>query len=336
MARLFALAAAVFMACVSGSAFAPVHAAETLEFRISRQPSILYLQEVLMEEKKLIEKHAAALGLKDVKVQWVTITSGGVSTDAMLAGSLDVVTSGVSNLLLLWSRTNGQVKGLAGLVGLPMQLVTRNPKVKTIADFGPDDRIAVPTVKVSMQSTMLGIALEKLYGPGSHTRLDANQVQLGHPDATQAVLNPAHEVNSHFSAPPFQEIALKSPQVHSVLNSIDVLGGPATITVAFGTQKFVDANPLKVKAFLAALDEAGDMIAKDPKRAAEIYLATTKERMTVDELVALIKTPGGIFTSTPQRTMIYADYMHRIGLLKKKAESWKDYFFPIIHDRAGS
>lgn len=38
-------------------------AAENAELRISRQPSILYIQTVLMEDGKLIEKHAAALVL---------------------------------------------------------------------------------------------------------------------------------------------------------------------------------------------------------------------------------------------------------------------------------
>src|SRR5947209_15727483 len=81
-------------------------AADGNQLRITRQPSILYLQEVLMEEKKLIEKHAAALGLNDLKINWLMITSGGVATEALLSGSVDMVTSGISNMLLLWDGTN--------------------------------------------------------------------------------------------------------------------------------------------------------------------------------------------------------------------------------------
>ena len=310
--------------------------AEVTELRITRQPSVLYLQEVLMEEKKLIEKQAAALGLKDIKPSWVMITSGGVATEALLSGSVDIVVSGISNMLLLWDRTNGGVKMVAGVGGLPMLLVTRNPEIKSIRDFGASDRIALPTIKVSMQASMLGMALEKAYGPGAHNKLESIQVQIGHPDATQALLNPSHEINSHFSAPPFQQIALKSPSVHTVLNSIDVLGGPSTITNAFATQKFVEANPLTVKAFIAALDEASDMIAKDPKGAAEIYLAATKEKISVEELTKMITEEGAIFSATPQRSMLYAEYMYRVGLLKRKPSGWKDYVFPALHDRPGS
>jgi NitT/TauT family transport system substrate-binding protein len=317
-------------------AASPANAAETTEFRSARQPGVVYLQCIIMEEKKLIEKHAAALGLPDVKVTWSVITSGGVMTEALISGSIDMATSGMSNMLLAWAKTNGQIKMVAGVAGVPLELLTRNPKVKTLKDFGPEDRIAVPTIRASMQAMLLGMALEKEFGAGQHGRLDGNQVQLGHPEAMQALLNPQHEVNAHYSIPPYLNIAAKSPMVHSVLISTDVLGGPASITNSWSTQKFVEGNPIKIKAYVAALDEASDMIAKDPKGAAEIYLAATKEKISVEDLVEVIKQPGAIFSATPQRSMLWADYMNRIGFIKMKPASWKDYTFPGIHDRNGS
>src|SRR6185295_16446555 len=214
------------------------------------------------------------------------ITSGGVMTEAIISNSIDIAVTGVSNMLLAWGKT-GNIKMVAGVAGVPFFLLTRNPNVKSIKDFGPNDRIAVPTIRASMQAMMMGIALEQAFGPGQHGRLDTNQVQLGHPEALAALLNPQHEVNSHFSIPPFQDIAMKSPLVHKVFVSTDVLGGPITISNCWATQKFVDANPIKVKAFIAAVDEASDLVANDPKLAAEIYVRVTKEKITVDELVAV-------------------------------------------------
>jgi len=328
--------AAAFVACTAIVAAAPAPAAESNTIRIARQPGLVYLQAIIMEEKKLVEKHAAALGLKDTKASYAIITSGGVMTESILSSSIDVAVTGVSNLLLVWGKTNGQIKSIAGMAGVPFHMLTRNPNVRSIKDFGPNDRIAVPTIRASMQAMMMGIALEQAYGPGQHGRLDNNQVQIGHPEAVAALLNPQHEINTHFSIPPYQDIEMKSPLVHSVLVSTDVLGGPATISNCWATQKFVDANPLKVKAFIAALDEASDLVAKDPKAAAEIYVKVTKEKITVDELVAIIKQPGAIFSTTPQRSMLWADYMYRIGMIKKKPESWKDFTFQFIYDRQGS
>src|SRR3954447_26404618 len=76
---VFALFAPAF--CL-GSIATPAIAAESNEFHIARQPGLVYLQAILMEEKKLVEKHAAALGLADIKVKYSIITSGGVMTEA--------------------------------------------------------------------------------------------------------------------------------------------------------------------------------------------------------------------------------------------------------------
>jgi NitT/TauT family transport system substrate-binding protein len=207
------------LALVAGLGLAAPSSAEVSEIRITRQPSIVYLPLVVMEQAKLLEKRAAEAGLGDIKVNWITFTSGGASTEALLSGNVDLVTSGVSNLLLLWDRTRGEVKGVAAAAAVPMVLVTRNPDVKTIADFTEKDRIAVPTLKISMQAIMLQMAAEKAFGAGGRNKLDPMTIQLGHPDATIAVLNPRHEVNSHYSLPPYLNLALKDPKVHVVLNS---------------------------------------------------------------------------------------------------------------------
>src|ERR1041384_6840410 len=91
--------AAGLAACAALVAAAPAPAAESNEIRVARQPGLVYLQAIIMEEKKLIEKHAAALGLKDAKVRWSIITSGGVMTEAILSDSIDVAITGVSNML---------------------------------------------------------------------------------------------------------------------------------------------------------------------------------------------------------------------------------------------
>src|SRR5262245_10513220 len=145
MMRCFACLAALMAVCaVSAAANTSAAAAESAEFHIARQPGIVYLQAILMEEGKLVEKHAVALGLKDIKTRWSVITSGGVMTEALVSGSIDMAITGVSNMLLLWDKTKGGAKSVAGVAGTPFLLLTRNPNVKSIKDFGPEDRIAVP------------------------------------------------------------------------------------------------------------------------------------------------------------------------------------------------
>jgi len=311
--------------------------AEVSELKITKQPGLLFSPMLLMEHHKLVEKHAKEAGVPELKASWLTIMSGGANNDALLSGSVHITTSGVTNLLLLWAKTNGDVKAISGVSGLPYKLVTRHPSIKTIKDYGPSDRIAVPTVRQSIQAITLGIALVKAYGDDkAGEKLVPNQVQMGHPDALTALLNPQHEVTSHFASSPFQEIALKNPGIHVVLGSGDALGGDGHVALAYGTTKFYEENPKTVRAFLAAYEEAVGMIKSDPKSAADAYLSMVKERATAEEVVQLFKQPGAIFQAAPFRTMVYADYMAKAGFIKPAPKSWKDYFFPLLHDRNGS
>src|SRR5690349_21574408 len=95
---------AVLLAVAVIAAPRSASAAESNEFRVARQPGLVYLQAIIMEDGKLIEKHAAALGLMDLKVGYSIITSGGVMTEAILSNSIDLAVTGVSNLLLVWRR----------------------------------------------------------------------------------------------------------------------------------------------------------------------------------------------------------------------------------------
>ncbi len=317
--------------------FATTAQAEVSELKITKQPGLLFAPMLLMEHHKLVEKQAKEAGVPDLKASWLTVMSGGANNDALLSGSVHITTSGVTNMLLLWGKTNGDIKAIIGVSGLPFKLVTRNPNIKTIKDYGPNDRIAVPTVRQSIQAITLGIALQKAYGDDkANEKLVPNQVQMGHPDALTALLNPQHEVTSHFASSPFQEIELKNPGIHVVLESRDALGGDGHVSLAYGTTKFYEENPKTVRAFLAAYEEAVAMIKSNPKAAAETYLTLVKERATADEVAQLLTQQGAIFQAAPIRTMVYAEYMAKAGFIKPTPKSWKDYFFPLLHDRNGS
>lgn len=173
------------------------YAQEKTEISITRQPGILYLASHVMETQKLIEKHAAEDGLKDFKINWRTFSGGGTQTDALLSGNVDIVNTGTGNLLLLWDRTKGRVKGICTNSAQPVIFVSRDPHIKSLKDIGPSDKIAVPTVGVSTQAILLQMAAAKMFGDKDIHHFDANTVQLGHPDAMAALANQKHEVKSH-------------------------------------------------------------------------------------------------------------------------------------------
>src|SRR5258705_3681410 len=266
-AGAFAIAALAMM--VPGS---PALAQAKSEISLSRQPGIFYMPSDIMEKNRLIEKHAAALGVPGVTTKWITLSGGGAQTDALLAGGVDILNTGTGNLLLLWDRTRGGVKGIVATSAQPLTLISRDAHIKSIKDFGPNDKIAVPTVKISTQAIVLQIAAAEAFGADQWSKLDVNTVQLGHPDAYVALTNAQHEVRNHFSIPPFTFLELKNvPGAHVVLTSPDVMGGPLSQAQFFTTTKFADANPKIVQAVRDATKEAQDLIPSDTKTAVEIY-----------------------------------------------------------------
>jgi len=325
---------ALLLACVL---LAPALRAEMGEIKVAQQYGISYLPLMIMEEQKLIEKHAKAAGL-DVKVGWARFAGGNVMNDALLSNSLQFASGGVGPLVTLWSRTKGNldVKAVSAINSMPLYLNTRNPNVRTLKDFTDKDRIALPAVKVSIQAVTLQMAAEKAFGEGQHTKLDALTVSLSHPDAQVALLSGASEITAHFGSPPFQYQQLEKPGIRTVLNSYEVLGGPATFNVVWTTSKFRTENPKLYDAFVKALDEATATINRDRKAAAEAYLRISKDKDTVADILAMLNDPNIVYTTTPQNVMKYVDFMAKVGAIKVKPDSWKDLFFPNIHGAAGS
>jgi len=313
--------------------------AEVSELRVAIQPGISYLSLMIMQDRKLIENHAEKAGIKDLKVTWSTFAGGNVMNDALLAGALHFASGGVGPMVTMWARTqaNLKVKAVSAINSMPLYLNTRNPNVKTIKDFTEKDKIALPAVRVSIQAVTLQMAAEQAFGEGQQNKLDPLTVSLSHPDAMTALLSGSGEVTAHFTSPPFQEAELREPGIHRVLSSYEVLGGPATFNLVWTTQKFHDENPKLYAAFVDALTEATDLINQDKKQAAADYIRLTGDkRNTLDDIVKLLENPEIVYTLTPNNVMKYVDFMHKVGSIKVRPESWKDLFFPNAHSLSGS
>jgi NitT/TauT family transport system substrate-binding protein len=331
-AWLIALVVAILLA------LPPLARAEVTEIKVAEQYGIGYLPLMIMEEQKLIEKHAKANGIPELKVGWAKFAGGNVMNDALLSNSLQFASGGVAPFVTLWARTRGNldVKAVAAINSMPLLLNTRNPNVKTLRDFTDKDRIALPGVKVSIQAITLQMAAEKAFGDGQQGKLDPLTVTLSHPDAQTALLSGQSEITAHFGSPPFQYQQLKNPAIHTVLNSYDVLGGPGTFNVVWTSSKFRAENPRIYDAFVKALDEAIGQINADRKAAAEAYLRISRDKDTVQDILAMLNDPAIVFTTTPQNVMKYVDFMLKTGSIKVKPDSWKDLFFPNVHALSGS
>jgi NitT/TauT family transport system substrate-binding protein len=303
--------------------------AEVSEITIAQQYGVSFLPLMVMEKSALVEKHAAQLGLAGVTVKWAKVAGPSMMNDGLISGALHFASQGAPSLITLWSKTNGQIKGVCALTTYPLYLVTRDPDVKTIKDFSSKDKIAVPSVKISTQAIMLQMAAAKAFGDKEYTKLDPLTVTLSHPDATLAFMNNTAGVNAHFSTSPFYEQEIKVPGAHLITTSYEILGGPATALVLTASAKFRDANPKAYKAVFDALSEAIDTVNKDKRAAAKLYLEVAHDtKSSLDEVVASISDKDYAFTLEPHKVFATAQFMAKIGSIKRAPTSINDLFFP--------
>jgi NitT/TauT family transport system substrate-binding protein len=309
------------------------------ELKIATQFGLTYLPLLIMQQDRLIEKHAQKSGAGDITVEWGQFASGSVMNDALLSGRLNIVPASVPAFLTLWSKTkdtSNAVIGICALNSLPLFMNTRNPRVKSVSDLSASDKIALPAVKVSTFAIALQMAAAKLYGDANYTRFDGLTVSMPHPDAMAALLSGGGEVNAHFTSPPFNFQELQDPRIHKVMDARDVFGGPVSFAINYTTAKYQRENPKVVAAFLAAFEEATAQINEDKRKAAERYIALTKSKASVELIQEILTHRDTDFTLAPQGTMQIAIFMQRVGSIGVKPASWQELFVSDVHNRPGS
>lgn len=313
---------------------------EVAQIKIGRSNSVGYLPIMVMEDLKLLEKHAKAAGLSDVAVQYIALGGGAALNDALLSDSLQIASGGVPPFLLLWSKTqnNLQVKALSALNSMEVYLNTRNPDVRSIKDFTQKDRIAVLSAKSSLQAMLLQMEAAKVFGANNYAQLDPLTVSMPLADAAmQLISGSGGQITSDFTVPPFSYQELAVPGVRAVLTSREIVGGPSTYTLAYTTTRFQSANPKLSAAFIAALDEEIRFINQDRKAAGDVFVRVSKSTAPREMIDRMLSDPAITFERTPQNLMRFADFMHMRGTIQAKPMSWKDFFFPSeIHNLPGS
>jgi len=314
------------------------HCQQLKELAIAKQPGIGYLNLMILEDRKLIEKHAREAGLGEIKVTWSLYTSGVVMNEALGSGKLHIASGGVAPLIFAWANSQGKqdYKGIAALNTMPLYLNTRNPNVKTVADFTDKDRIAMPAIKTSIQAITLQMAAAQAFGNANFSKLDAITVALSHPEATKKLLDPASEITAHFGAPPFQFEQLKDQKIKTVTSSYDVLVGVSSFNVVWASSQFAKDNPKLLDAFVKALEEATQLIYRDREAVAALYLKLSGDKTPRAEIVDFLSNPFIEYTLTPKNIWRYSNFMARTGTIKMRPASWRDMFFPNIHQLMGS
>jgi sulfonate transport system substrate-binding protein len=336
IARLMQAFALVGVVAATSSAMSEVRTV-----RIGETFGLTHLPSYVLVDEKLIEKEAAARGLGAIQVEMKQVSNGTVVSDLILSGGVEVAMSGVVPFLTLWDKVpaSRRIRGIAALSDCNVFLMTADPKINSIADYGPKDRIAMTDVKSTTWALLLQMAAEKQFGWNERNRFEPISVPMANGEATAAMLTARTEVLSHMTMLPYTAAQRDNARIRTILNSKDILGGPYTATMAFTTEKFHDENPELYAAIAAAFDKAAQFINENPEKAAQIYQRHEPQKGGVPSVLKMMDRNGPdelYFTTTPHAIGAFADFMQRSGMIKKKPASWKDFFFENMQAKDGT
>src|SRR3546814_18612837 len=91
----------------------------------------------------------------------------------------------------------------------------------------------------------------------------------------------------------------------------------------YNTRNGLEENPKLFKAVYAALEEAMEIINADKRAAAELYVRIENSKLPVDFVHEIVSKPEIVFTTTPQRPLQFANFLHEIGSLDPAPKNWQ-------------
>lgn len=332
-----AAAAAMLALVIQGTA-----SAETREVRLSQSFGLIYVPSYVVAEEALLEKHTKAAGLPGTKLTLIRAANGTIATDMMLTGDADLAATGTGTLFNLWAKTVGtgarETKAIISLSDFYFQVLTIDPKIKSLADFGANDKIAMAGVKVGDFALGLQRAMAKRFGWEERFRLDRLAVVMSAPDGAAMIISGAKggnvEVKSHATVPPYTVREIEAG-ARVIFDSRDDAPEYYSNPLVFTMKAFHDANPKVMKAIVAAFEEAMEIIKADPEKAAKIYMKYEPQPQGI-EWVAKLISKDMRYSSTPRGLEATAQYLHQSGLLPRQVKSWKDVFWNEIHHKEGN
>jgi NitT/TauT family transport system substrate-binding protein len=318
---------------VTAGGFARTARAEVTNVKIGLQFGLVYLPVVIAQSEGFFAKRAEEAGVKGLNVELARFSGSTAMNEALLSNSVQLGTLGTVGALIIWEKTRGRqhIKSIANLANTVYALYTNRPGVKSLADFKPGEKVALPALN-SPQAILLRIAAEKQLG--DRTKADPMIVNLPHPDATAALLA-GQAIAGYFATPPFLQVVEKDPKITRVFTAHELVGvNPSGATLAT-SQGFVEDNPKVAQAMFSGIDDAMGLIKSDPKRAARIYLDSEKVSLAQGD-VEKILTDGSLdYDVAPKGIGLWTKAMSSQGLLRRVPDKWQDVFFPFVGDRKG-
>lgn len=281
---------------------------------IATQPGLGYAPMVVVKQRRWLEEAVPGL-----QVEWKVISSSVAIRESMLAGEVQVGCGSVAPFLI--GRDRGfRTRLISALNTVDLWLLTNDPRVQSVKDLRPTDKVAVVAPDTN-QAFVLRRAAQQAFGDAK--ALDLAMLSMPHPDALQALLT--NQVAGYAGAPPFQEAAV-ARGARRLLSSRDLFG-PLTFNVCFAREQFAQQNGPTLRALQAAVGRAIDLLGAQPAEAAGLLARDAGQPEA--ELARQLAEPETRFTGEPAGVEALGSFMHETGFLRAPAGKLDDLLFRL-------
>ncbi|MBO0829102.1 MAG: NrtA/SsuA/CpmA family ABC transporter substrate-binding protein [Streptosporangiales bacterium] len=290
---------------------------------IAYQPGIGYAPLLVAKQKRLLEKK-----FPDRKFTWKVLNSGSAIRDGMLSGKIQIGAGGIGPFLVGASQ-GVQWRIVSSLDDANLQLMAKNPKIKTLADLKGKGQIAMPGPDSIQAVVLQKAAQEKL---GNAHAFDNQIIAMGHPDGLQALAS--GQVAAHLTSPPFQDQE-KAQGARALVGSYEVFG-KTTFNSTFVMNNFAKSNGDVVSALRDATASSVQELQNDPAAAAKALAAEGSAGKDAATLQKQITASDITYTTKPTGFMTFATFMKQSGAIKKAPKSASSLFIPSDLTKGGS
>ncbi len=270
--------------------------------RLAKQYGMQYATGYIVEKMNLLEKY-----LPGAKIEWSSFGGGAAITEALISGHLDVGFMGMPPAVIAIDK-GADLKIASGVCVPPFDLMVKEERLQSIADFKPADKIAIPGIS-STQHILLSIAARDKLNKARD--FDANMVAMANPDAYSSLVS-GTEIVGHFTTMPYLELEARQG-FRSILTGKEAYGDASIVCVTTG--KF-HSNPAVYAGLIGALNEAMYLLNKQDPQVLQIIAEV--ENISIDDAKAFLDWPGTNYTANIYGLMGIANYMHEVGYIKNK------------------
>lgn len=298
----------VFLSCSSNEKNKKSSSNNTI--RIAEQYSTIYAPIYTASELGVFEKF-----LPDVEFQKQKFGSGAAMTEALVSGHLDIGCMGIPPALVAMNK-GADFKIAFGINIPPLNLMTIDENIKTIADFGENDKIAVPGA-ISNNQIMLSMGAKKFLGDAK--KLDKNIVNMSNANAYTALISKT-DIKAHYAPLPYIEKE-REAGAKSILGNDDINYKASIVCLA---SKRIYEDKQKYENIIKAIDKTIELI--NTKDENTINTIAKVEKLSSQEVLKYLDYPNNIYTTKVYGLEQTADYMLENGYIKNSID-YTNYFW---------